>query len=369
MRILIVGAGIAGLAMHLALSQRGLRSTIVERSNFAGVGGAGLFLPGNAVRALGELGLLDALLEHSYPITHQRFCDENGRSLNVVDTQGFWGDVAPCRSMKRSTLWDLLKLAVGPDDIEYRRVVDVRNDRDHCRVLFHDGGVGEYDLVIGADGVRSSVRDIAFPETPPPVYVGNVCWRFLVPNTCGIEDWTVMLAANRSLLGKPVSPSELYVYADLTVDEMNVDYYSAMTSLEPLFEDIAGPLVPALKLAASANVHFSELVRLPMTALHRDRVVLVGDAAYASPPSMAQGAGMALEDAIVLARELAAADSIPTGLARYEALRKPRVGWVHRQGLARDKMRRLPRVMRNVLLRFAGQRLYERAYRPLKEPI
>jgi len=261
MRILIVGAGIAGLATHRALSQRGFNASIVERSNFAGVGGAGLFLPGNAVRAVEELGLLEALRANSHPITHQRFCDEHGRLLNVVDTDGFWRGVAPCRSIKRSTLWDLLKGGLGADDIQYRRVVDVKNDRECCRVFFHDGEVREYELVIGADGVNSTVRHIAFPEAPLPVYVGNVCWRFLVPNVCGIKDWTVMLASDRSLLGKPVSSSELYVYADLSVHEMNVEYYSSATPLEPLFQDIAGPLSPALKLSANANVHFGELVR------------------------------------------------------------------------------------------------------------
>jgi 2-polyprenyl-6-methoxyphenol hydroxylase-like FAD-dependent oxidoreductase len=369
MRILIVGAGIAGLATHRALAQRGIRATIVERNSFAGVGGAGLFLPGNAVRAIGGLGLLDALMENSHPIAHQRFCDETGRLLNVVDTDEFWRDVAPCRSMKRSTLWDLLKGGMGSDDICYRRVADIRNDGAGCRVFFEDGTVGEFDLVIGADGVNSTMRDLAFPEAPLPVYVGNVCWRFLVPNVCGIRDWTVMLASNRSLLGKPVSSSELYVYADLSVDETDVGNYASSTALEPLFGDIAGPLLPALKLSGDANVHFGELVRLRMTASHRHRVVLVGDAAHASPPSMAQGAGMAIEDALVLADELARADEIRTALARYEARRKPRVDWVHRQGSARDWMRRLHPVVRNALLRLGGTRLYHRSYRPLREPI
>lgn len=369
MRILIVGAGIAGLAAHRALSLRGFNPSLIERNAFAGAGGAGLFLPGNAVRAIGQLGLLDALLADSHPVTCQRFCDENGRLLNTVDTDDFWRDVAPCRSTKRSTLWGLLKGSMATDVVQYRQIVNAENDHGGCRVFFEDGEVAEYDLVIGADGVNSTIRDIAFPQAPSPVYVGNVCWRFLLPNVCGIEDWTVMLAANRSLLGKPVSSSELYVYADLSVPKKNVETYSSSTKLEPLFADMAGPLSSALRHSIDADVHFGELVRLRMTTSHRNRVVLIGDAAHASPPSMAQGAGMALEDAIVLADELARTKDVVTALGRYEARREQRVDWVHRQGIVRDKMRRLPQPVRNALLRFAGTSLYNRAYRLLQEPI
>ncbi|MCV3768851.1 FAD-dependent monooxygenase [Rhizobium sp. TRM95796] len=369
MQILIVGAGIAGLAMHRALSLRGVKATIVERSNFAGVGGAALFLPGNAMRAVKELGLAQPVLDRSHPILHQRFCDQRGRQYNVVETEDFWREVGPCRSIKRSIFWDLLMSSVAPEDIEFRQIVDVGSNREGCRVNYADGGSGSYDLVIGADGVRSTVRDIAFTEAARPAYVGNVCWRYLVPNTCGLKDWTVMLAANRSLLGIAVSNFELYVYADLTVDRANLEHYSTATPLEALFKDVAGPLLPALTMSADANIHFSELVRLQMTTSYRNRIVLVGDAAHASPPSMAQGAGMALEDAIVLAQELTVDRDIPKALARFEARRKPRVDWVHRQGSARDKMRRLPGPVRSALLRFAGQKLYEKAYRPLKAPI
>jgi 2-polyprenyl-6-methoxyphenol hydroxylase-like FAD-dependent oxidoreductase len=98
-------------------------------------------------------------------------------------------------------LWDLLRTSVPQEDIQYRQVVDVSSNPEGCRVSYADGEFGSYDLVVGADGVSSTVRDIAFPEVPPPAYVGNVCWRYLVPNSCGLKDWTVMLAVNRSLLG------------------------------------------------------------------------------------------------------------------------------------------------------------------------
>lgn len=369
MRILIVGAGIAGLAMHRALSQRGFQASIVERNSFAGMGGAALFIPGNGVRALSELGLRQALLDISHPIACQRIFDETGRLLNEVDADDFWRDVAPCRTMKRSMLWDLLRQGVPDDAIQYRRILEIGSDCYRSRVTFLDGEVEEYDLVIGADGVNSTVRESVFPNAPIPEYVGNVCWRFIVPNVCGIRDWTVMLGTKTSLLAKPVSPSELYVYADISADDASRAAYSPTTPLKPLFQDIAGPLYPALEQSENAKVHYTELVRLQLDSWCRNRVVLVGDAAHASPPSMAQGASMAAEDAIVLAGELADTLCVDTALKRYEARRRKRVDWVHRQCSARDTMRRLPRRLRNMLLRFAGAKLYQRSYGLLKEPV
>lgn len=254
-------------------------------------------------------------------------------------------------------------------DLITRSVEQIDDRDDHCRVRFDDGESGDYDLIIGADGVHSSVRRLAFPDCRQPDYVGNICWRFIVHNICGVADWTVMLGRDRSLLCKPISPSELYVYADLAVPKHEVFRYSAATRLEPLFEGIAGPLRPVLTLAASANVHFAELVRLRLERWHRGRVVLVGDAAHAGPPSMAQGAGLALEDALVLADELAASPSLTVALARFEARRKPRADWVHRQNASRDRARRLPRIVRNALFRFGGELLYRHSYGPLAAPL
>jgi 2-polyprenyl-6-methoxyphenol hydroxylase-like FAD-dependent oxidoreductase len=367
MRILVVGAGIAGLATHRALSLQGFNVEIVERSRFAGAGGAGLFLPGNSVRAVNNLGLGEALRQISYPIKHQRFCDEDGKVLNSIDTGKFWGSVAPCRALRRADLWELLKSGISEADIQYRTVTGLSNLANSCRVHFDDGEE-EYDLVVGADGVNSTIRSIVFPEQTPQ-YVGNVCWRFIVPNVSKVDAWTVMLGADRSLLGKPISSSELYMYADISAGKGEVSKYSSATPLEPLFHGISGPLAASLKLSDGADIHFSPLVRVQMDSYYRNRVLLVGDAAHAAPPSMAQGAGMGLEDALVLADELVSGGTVEDALQRYQVRRSKRVNWVHRQNASRDTMRRLPPFVRSSLLRLAGTPLYRKAYGPLREEI
>tara|TARA_R110002020_G_scaffold6321_10_gene26611 strand:+ start:3512 stop:4621 length:1110 start_codon:yes stop_codon:yes gene_type:complete len=369
MRVLIIGAGIAGLAARRALLQRGFAVKVVERNRSAGAGGAGLFLPGNGVRALRDLGLDEEFLERSHAVNAQYFHDERGRLLNAVDTNRYWNDVAPCRAIKRSDLWDLLGSGMDSDDIEFRQITDIVNDNHSCRVCFDDGGMESFDLVVGADGVNSTLRRLVFPEAPPPEYVGNVCWRFIVSNTCNIREWSVMLGANRSLLAKPISATELYVYADISVEAARTKDYSFETPLLPLFADIAGPLRPALALAATADIHFGELVRLKLPKWHKGRAVLIGDAAHASPPSMAEGACLAIEDGIVLADELAANPTVGMALIRYQDRQMPRADWVHRQCAARDKMRRLPPALRNALLRLAGTALYRNSYSRLKKPL
>jgi len=369
MRILIVGAGIAGLAARRALVRRGFSVKVIERNRSAGLGGAGLFLPGNGVRALCDLGLRDGLFLLSHPVNAQRFYDERGRLLTEVDTNAYWQRVAPCRAIRRSDLWQLLNDGMDPSDIEFRQIVGIASSPDGCHVAFADGGMDAFDVVIGADGVNSLVRGLAFNPPVTPEYVGNVCWRFIVPNTCSVDEWSVMLGADRSLLAKPISKTELYIYADISVDQAAARDYSQETALLPLFGDMAGPLRPALELSSEALVHFGELVRLQLGTWYQDRVVMVGDAAHASPPSMAQGACLAVEDALVLAEELAASPSIERALGRYQDRQKVRADWVHRQCAARDKMRRLPPALRNMLLGFAGGAIYRRSYRPLKKPL
>ena len=176
-RVLVVGGGIAGLATARALRPHGIECDVIERAQGWSHPGAGMYLPANAVRALGALGLRDELLDRSCEIGRQVFLDHRGRPLLDVDLPAFWGATSPCVAISHSTLHEILR--DGVDVRLGRSVSSLREDGTVVRAAFGDGARGDYDLVVGADGVRSWVRSALFGDTEP-TFVGQVSWRFVL---------------------------------------------------------------------------------------------------------------------------------------------------------------------------------------------
>lgn len=198
-RVLVVGGGIAGLATARALRLHGIECDVVERAQGWSHPGGGMYLPANAVRALSALGLHDAVLDRSCKISRQLFLDHRGRALLDVDLSGFWGVARPCAAITHSALHELLR-----EGIDVRLGMSVRSlheDGPVVRVIFDDGSSGDYDLVVGADGVRSWARSAIFGGVEPR-FVGQVSWRFLLTGFPEVSSWTVRLGR-----GKRSSPS------------------------------------------------------------------------------------------------------------------------------------------------------------------
>jgi 2-polyprenyl-6-methoxyphenol hydroxylase-like FAD-dependent oxidoreductase len=370
MRILIVGGGIAGLALARALEQRGVTADLIERQPTRPNGGAGLYLPGNATRALDQLGLLPEVLERAFPIRRQRILDWRGKELNSVDTDTVWHDCGPCLALPRNDMHAMLQGALRRTEIGFSRsLAGLIQSAQACEVSFEDGSTATYDLVVGADGVNSKVRNLVFSNQPPR-YMGNICWRLLTRNTAGIDCWTVMLGNGRTLLALPVSRSDVYVYADLAVEKADIAGFSAQTPLASLHAGFGAPVFPLIEaLPAGTEIHFGRIEEVRMADWVNGRVVLIGDAAHASSPAMAEGAGMAIEDALVLAEAITAGDGLDAALRGYALRRKPRVDWVQSQCVARDRLRTLPGFARAAILRPFGTALYRRGYTPLLQPI
>jgi 2-polyprenyl-6-methoxyphenol hydroxylase-like FAD-dependent oxidoreductase len=366
-KLLIVGAGIAGLSLALAFAKRGQATDLVERPTVAIQNGAGLYLPGNATRAIEELGLLSNVLGRAYPIKHQRIFDDRGNLLNVVETGETWGECGPCVALRRRDLHEILLASLKVRRVSERTIVKIDNRPSGCHVLFSDGQVDAYDLVVGADGINSTVRQVAF-ACDPPAYVGNVCWRYTITNNTGIDSWTAMIGNGRTLLAIPINQTEIYVYADMAVDRLTADRLSAYTPLSSIFAGFGAPIFPLIDACSTdTQIHFGKIEQVRMPNWVNGRVVLIGDAAHASSPSMAEGAGMAIEDALVLAELIGNMNNLDEALRSYVVRRRPRVAWVQKQCEARDRMRTLPRFARYTLLKLFGSAMYNRSYRMLTE--
>ncbi len=350
MRILVVGAGIAGLAAARALTRAGQAVEVVERAAGPDRGGAGLYLPGNAVRALRRVGLEELDAE---PVRTQRILDHRGRLLTDVDLPAFWAPVGPCVGVLRADLHRALAAGVR---IGYGlEPVGLEPGPDAVTVRLSDGSRREVELVVGADGIRSAVRGL-LGDSRPPRRVGQLSWRFLV-ELAGVDAWTVLLGRGTSFLLVPVGGGRVYCYADATD--------AAPDQLHELFAGFADPVPAALDRLADPYVGWIEEAPPARPA---ERVVLVGDAAHATAPNMAQGAAMAVEDALVLAEELAtdgSVGSVGKAVAAFTARRRPRTDWVRDRAHRRDRTRGLPAPIRNAALRLAGERLYRADYRPL----
>jgi 2-polyprenyl-6-methoxyphenol hydroxylase-like FAD-dependent oxidoreductase len=366
LRILVVGAGIAGLGVGRALRQRGFAADVVEREPAWTHTGAGIYLPGNAARALRALGLESAVAERGSLITNQRLCDHRGRLLADIDLAALWGDVGPCLALHRADLHEVL--ASHGDPVLVRMGRPVRQLSQHggsVTVGFGDATADCYDLVIAADGIHSTVRQLTVGDCNVRP-VGQHAWRFVTECPSDVTTWTVLLGRNVAFLAVPIGRGEVYCYCDAPERTPRSQGDDVKGTLVELLTGFAEP-VPAIldTLGPDDAVHVAPVEEVTLAGRSQGSVLLVGDAAHATSPNMAEGAAMALEDGLVLAECLASHGDVAQAAATFQARRRPRTQWVHAQTHRRDRTRNLPAALRNLVLRRWGRNIFHANYRPL----
>jgi 2-polyprenyl-6-methoxyphenol hydroxylase-like FAD-dependent oxidoreductase len=323
-RVLVVGGGVGGLAAAIALGRRGVGCDVVELHERPPVVGVGLTLLGPTLRALGELGLLDAAVERGWSMDEILFCDASGAVLDTVELPRLNGPGYPGQAgMLRAILHEVLAGAAEGAGAMVRRgltVATLDDAGEHVDVTFTDGSSGAYDLVVGADGIRSSVRRVVFGEEPQPEFRGQAVWRAVLDRPAELTRYHLFYGPRTKAGINPVSDRKLYVLLVENVPDATRPPQDELPArLRELLADYGGPLTalaPQIQDPAAVDYRPLETLLVPRP-WYRGRVVLIGDAAHAMTPHLASGAGMAVEDAIVLADELSSGGPVSAALERF----------------------------------------------------
>jgi salicylate hydroxylase len=338
MTIGIVGGGIGGLAAAIALRQKGHEAVVFEQTRQFLRVGADINLTPNAVRALDGLGVGEALRESAARPTHRisRTWDtgEETSRLAMGDTaEDLYG--APQLTIHRADLLNALQARLPPDVILLgKRAGGIVNAPDMVTVRFADGTERSVDALIGADGIHSTVRTALFgPESPQ--FTGIVAYRAVVPreflsvpNLDAFTKWWGPTASTQIVTFPLNRGREIFVFATTAQEDWRHESWTMPGDVKELRTIYAGfhPEARALLDACGEVMKSALCVRDPLPAWSAGRTTLLGDACHPMMPFMAQGAGTAVEDAIVLARMLEGVDheNVPAALKRYETARKER---------------------------------------------
>jgi 2-polyprenyl-6-methoxyphenol hydroxylase-like FAD-dependent oxidoreductase len=291
-RVLIVGGGPAGMTAAIALARRGVRCEIVELSEDWQPAGIGIGLQSPPMRALRDLEVLPAIVDRSWHHAVIDMMRPDGVKVAEMPQVNVLGpEDPPFVTMSRMTLHEVLEERLRSFNVPVRLGVTVSAVSDG-EVTFTDGTSGSYDLVVGADGVHSTMRPMLLPDAPEPSYAGQVIWRLDVRKPEALERYTMMLGRSVRLGLVPIAPGRAYVWM--------LDSSSGPAPFGFVVPEIAA------QITSPDQVDFRALYWLLVPPpWGSGRVVLIGDAAHTTTPQMAWGVGLAIEDALVLAELVA----------------------------------------------------------------
>lgn len=358
LRVLVVGGGIAGLAARRALRAEGIDVCLVERAATWRRAGAGMFLPGNTARCLRGLGIDEAaLLAHGHRIDRQVVTDETGTPLGEADLVALWGDVGPSVGIHRAALHALLLGddgdGGGGDDIRLgTTVLAVTHRRQGVDVVFAHGTSEAFDLVVGADGVHSALRTALFPHAE--VRFGReTYYRTVVDDVVGLDHWAGAWWDDTLLGLVPIGDGRLYCFGAVFGPAPHEPDPPLILDFRKHFAGLGDPFGRVVE-----EVQDEQLLLGPAMTVSADppvagRVVLIGDAAHANPPSMAQGAAQAMEDALVLA-ELLVCHGVDDALPRFVERRRARTTHVRDATALRTLVSLKPPAERDPFMRAWG---------------
>jgi salicylate hydroxylase len=357
MRVAIAGGGLGGLSAALFLLRAGVTDVrVFEQQGELAEIGAGIQIAPNALRLLQRLGIGDALLRVAVPFEvpweFRRWQDGKVLFSQAYGADGDSRFGAPYIAIHRAQLLDILAGELRSGIVELgRRVEAVSDEGESVSVAFSDGSTESFDVLIGADGIHSVVREALLgPESP--VFTGLAAYRALVPADAAPEFarrpvCSIWLGPRRHFVHYPVSGGrQINLVTANPAGDWREESWTADGTVEDFAAEFSGWAEPVVQLigAARQTKRYAFYEREPVERWVQGRVAILGDAAHPMLPFFAQGAGQAIEDGAVLAGCLrgVSTGSVPGALRRYEGLRRERATRVQRLSHERREHHHMP---------------------------
>jgi 2-polyprenyl-6-methoxyphenol hydroxylase-like FAD-dependent oxidoreductase len=318
-RVLIIGGGIGGLSAAIALRRTGVEVELIEKNAEWTVYGVGIIQPGNALRALDQLGLAEQCAAQGYPMLGVRSLTADGETVLRDDTlPSVLPGLPPNNGITRRRLHDILVSAAREAGTDIRTGVTastVDQTPDEVHVGFSDGRQGSYDLLVGADGLYSRLREQLFGSHLKAKFTGQVAWRINLPRIPELDRLWVYRGSRGTAGFVPLAPDLMYM---LTIEKVP-DGAPLQLPQEGLAAEYRNRLAEYGGAVAEHRAMVrddAEVVYRPVDNIllpepwYRGRVLLIGDAAHGTSPHCGQGGAQAIEDGVVLAEEVAAHESV-----------------------------------------------------------
>lgn len=313
MKILVLGGGIGGMAAAIKLKQSNHEVELVEKTSDWQALGTGLTLSVLTLRALSDLGVLDDIAAQGFVHDGVDIYNQHGDFIRTVLSKRVIADDFPSEgAILRPVLHEILSSKVRELGISIflgDTIADLQTSLEHGSfVQFESGRTQHYDLVIGADGVFSKLRQLLMPEQPAPEYTGQACWRLQFDRPADIVRGRMFQSENMKVGFNPCSPTQMYMYMMECVPKDQVWRESEVLpnmakQLLQEFEAVLKPYIDSIN--ENTPIIYRPLERVMVnTDWHQGSTILIGDAVHATTPHLGSGAGLAVEDAIVLAKLL-----------------------------------------------------------------
>lgn len=330
-KVLVVGGGIAGMALAAGLARIGIEVEVVERRN-GEVHGSGLGFMPYAIRALGTIGLKDQVMSVGYASSKVHLCDAAGQILRTtVHGQVLDTDLPAEFLISRTSLATVLNSAVIERGAKIRynlEVADLQNSPTSVSVKFSDGSEGEYDLLVGADGAHSKIRERYVHPNVAPTVLDSGSWRALLKYSDVLPIGHAFQGEGKMVYMYPTGDGQIYAGLSTNRAEARYDDKAGRIRLKELLGEFNAPQTNYFRdqVDAAKEVTYrstsSLLVPRPWFV---GRIVLIGDAAHTMPANLSGGGSMAVEDAAVLVDTITNGDDITSILQIFENRRYPRV--------------------------------------------